>query len=210
MLSTRARYQRIAPWYDLLDLPFEVARYRRIRPLMFENLAGHLLEAGVGTGRNFPFYPASARVTAIDLSPAMLARAARRRPQARAEVALAQMDVMRLAFADATFDSAVATFLFCVLPDREQVPALRELNRVVKAGGAVRLLEYTRPQGRLRGAITRLWEPWMNFAYGAGFDRQTERHVREAGLEIVGTRFVSADIIKLIEARATGQPRPAI
>lgn len=201
-LSTRARYQRIAPFYDLLDAPFEHGRYRRIRPLIFEGLAGTILEAGVGTGRNFPYYPPSSRVAAIDLSPAMLARAARRRPRAAAPVALAQMDVTRLAFADGRFDAAISTFLFCVLPDALQETALREIARVVKPGGIVRLLEYTRPQNALRAAIARLWEPWMNFAYGAGFDRQTERHVAAAGLAIVRTRFVSADIIKLIEARA--------
>ena len=73
------RYQRIAPLYDLLDLPFERGRYRRVRPLLFEGLSGHILDAGVGTGRNFPFYPAGATVLGIDLSPAMLARAERRR-----------------------------------------------------------------------------------------------------------------------------------
>jgi ubiquinone/menaquinone biosynthesis C-methylase UbiE len=202
MLTTRARYQRIAPFYDLLDLPFEYARYRHIRPLIFAGLGGRILEAGVGTGRNFPFYPPAVRIAAIDLSPAMLARAARRLPQAAAPVALAQMDATRLAFPDNTFDAAISTFLFCVLPDELQVTALRELNRVVKPGGIVRLLEYTRPQGAVRAAVAQLWEPWMNFAYGAGFDRRTEQHVPEAGLEVVRTRFVSADIIKLIEARA--------
>lgn len=202
MPSTRARYDRIAPLYDLLDFPFEHGRYRAIRPLIFEGLSGRILEAGVGTGRNFSYYPHEARVAAIDLSPAMLARAVKRLSQAAAPVSLAQMDVIRLAFADHAFDAAISTFLFCVLPDEVQQDALREINRVVKPGGIVRLLEYTRPKGALRGAIARLWEPWMNFAYGAGFDRQTERHVSEAGLTILRTRFVSADIIKLIEARA--------
>jgi hypothetical protein len=43
--------------YDLLDLPFEYGRYRKIRPLLFWGLSGRILEAGVGTGQNFPFYP---------------------------------------------------------------------------------------------------------------------------------------------------------
>jgi ubiquinone/menaquinone biosynthesis C-methylase UbiE len=71
------------------------------------------------------------------------------------------MDVTRLAFADQSFDAAVATFLFCVLPDDRQEPALREIGRVVKSGGTIRLLEYVRPRGVLRSAITRLWEPWV-------------------------------------------------
>ena len=57
-------------------------------------------------------------------------------------VELRQMDVTRLDFPDASFDAAIATFLFCVLPGEQQVPALRELARVVKPGGPIRLLEY--------------------------------------------------------------------
>jgi hypothetical protein len=57
MLSTFERYQRIAPAYDLLELPFEYGRYRRIRRLLFRGLSGCVLDAGVGTGRNFPLYP---------------------------------------------------------------------------------------------------------------------------------------------------------
>jgi len=128
--STFERYQRIAPVYDVLDLPFEYGRYRQIRRLLFQGLAGRLLDAGVGTGRNFPFYPPGTTVVGIDISPAMLARAERRRKSAAAEIELRQMDVTRLDFADQTFDGAVATFLFCVLPDQLQVPGLKELGRV--------------------------------------------------------------------------------
>jgi ubiquinone/menaquinone biosynthesis C-methylase UbiE len=196
-----ARYQRIAPFYDLLDLPFEYGRYRKIRPQLFVGLSGRLLDAGVGTGRNFPFYPPGAKVVGIDLSPAMLARAARRIPSALAEVELRQMDVTRIDLPDRLFDASVATFLFCVLPDELQVAALRELARVTKPGGIIRLLEYTRPRGAVRRAMTRLWEPWVHWAYGAGFDRRTEEHVPQAGLQKVGSRFVVDDLIKLIEAR---------
>lgn len=204
MTSAFERYQRIAPFYDLLDLPFEYRRYRRIRPLLFEGLSGRILDAGVGTGRNFPFYPRGATVTGIDLSPAMLARAERRRAGVNADITLRQMDVTRLDFPDRSFDAAVATFLFCVLHEELQVPALREIGRVVKKGGTIRLLEYTRPRGRFRRALTRLWEPWVGWAYGAGFDRRTQEHVPQAGLELVEARFVVGDLIKLIVARTAG------
>jgi ubiquinone/menaquinone biosynthesis C-methylase UbiE len=199
--SNFARYERIARFYDVLDLPFEYGRYRKIRPQLFAGLSGRILDAGVGTGRNFPFYPAGAKILGIDLSPAMLARAARRRASAGAEIELRQMDVTRIGLPDCHFDAAVATFLFCVLPDELQIPALRELNRVTKPGGVIRLLEYTRPRGAIRRAMTRVWEPWVHWAYGAGFDRRTEQYVPEAGLQVVQSRFVVDDLIKIIEAR---------
>ncbi|MGC1180451.1 MAG: class I SAM-dependent methyltransferase, partial [Methyloceanibacter sp.] len=123
MSSNLDRYERIAPLYDLLDLPFEYSRYRKIRPLLFQGLAGRILDAGVGTGRNIPFYPPEAEVVGVDFSPAMLARAERRRLSLGADVELRQMDVTNLEFQDQSFDAAVATFLFCVLPDDLQVPA---------------------------------------------------------------------------------------
>lgn len=196
------RYQRIAPFYDLLDLPFERRRYAPIRARLFDGLSGRLLDAGVGTGRNIAYYPADAEVTGVDLSPAMLSRASRRAERAKAGVDLRVMDVTRLDFADAAFDAAVATFLFCVLPREQHAPALRELRRVVRPGGVIRLLEYVRPAGALRRFVTRLWEPWIHWAYGASFDRDVEGSVTAAGLEVVETRFVFSDLIKFVEARS--------
>lgn len=201
-ISNFERYQRIAWAYDLLDLPFEYGRYRKIRPQLFSGLSGRILEAGVGTGRNFPFYPSGSSIVGIDLSPAMLARAERRLATAPTTVELHQMDVTQLKFPNRSFDAAVATFLFCVLPDELQVAGMRELRRVVKPGGIIRCLEYTRPSGGLRRAMTRIWEPWVYWAYGATFDRQTERKVPDAGLELLESRFVHDELIKLLAARA--------
>jgi len=201
-LSNFDRYQRIAWAYDFLDLPFEYGRYRKIRPQLFRGLSGRILDAGVGTGRNFPFYPVNSTVIGIDLSPAMLARAQRRLSTATTTVELRQMDVTRLEFPDRYFDAAVATFLFCVLPDELQVAGMRELRRVVKPGGIIRCLEYTRPSSGLRRAMTRLWQPWIHWAYGASFDRQTEKQAPQAGLHIFESRFVYDELIKLLGARA--------
>lgn len=202
MTSNVARYERIAPFYDLLDLPFEQKRYQALRPLMFQNLGGRLLDAGIGTGRNCAFYPPDAIVSGIDTSPAMLDRARRRCPTLAEAGRLHQMDVTHLNFPRGSFDAAVATFLFCVLPNEFQVPALRELGRVVKPGGLIRLLEYVRPNGTFRRIMSRIWQPWIAWAYGASFDRQTEQHVPKAGLELVESRYVVDDLVKLITARA--------
>ena len=78
-MSKRKVYHHIAHIYDVLDLPFEHGRYQPIRKHMFSGLAGRILDAGVGTGRNMTFYPEGAEVTGIDLSKAMLHRAEKRR-----------------------------------------------------------------------------------------------------------------------------------
>jgi len=207
MTTNLERYQRIAPFYDLLDLPFERRRYRPIRPLLFRDLHGSLLDAGIGTGRNCEFYPKETVVSGIDLSPAMLEQAQRRCPTLAAGGRLHRMDVTALEFPAASFDAAVSTFLFCVLPDPLQLPALRELKRVVKPGGVIRLLEYVRPRGAVRRIVSYVWQPWMNWAYGAGFDRNTEQHAPAAGLELVESRYVVPDLMKMLTLRVPDGPR---
>jgi ubiquinone/menaquinone biosynthesis C-methylase UbiE len=206
--SILGRYQRIAKYYDLLDVAFEYGRYRAIRPLLFRGLTGHLLDAGVGTGRNFPFYPPGVSVVGVDQSSAMLARAERRRRDSLASITLREMDVTRLDLPDDAFDAAVASFLFCVLPDDQQRAALQELRRVVRPGGRIRLLEYVRPRGTLRRLVAGMWAPWMEWAYGAGFDRTTKRHIPEAGLVIADERYVVHDLITLFDLRVPDDRAP--
>lgn len=198
MTTNIDRYQRIAPLYDLLDLPFERWRYRSLRPMLFEGMSGKLLDAGIGTGRNCAFYPPGAVVTGIDTSLAMLERARTRCPTLAASGRLLEMDVAALKFPTGSFDAAVSSFLFCVLPENQQAPALRELARVVRPGGLIRLLEYVRPHAGLRRAITYIWQPWIAWAYGASYDRHTEEHIPAAGLELVESRFVVGDLVKML------------
>jgi ubiquinone/menaquinone biosynthesis C-methylase UbiE len=198
---TQRTYDRIARLYDILDLPFEHRRYRPLRPRLFQGVSGTVLDAGVGTGRNMPFYPKDAWVVGIDLSPAMLARAARRRDRLGIEVELLEMDVLQTAFPDQHFDAIVATFLFCVLKESQQLPALTEIARILKPTGSIRILEYAYSENPLTRAIMRLWAPWVRWAYGAAFDRDTERYFSAAGLDITERRFLFHDVIKLIVAR---------
>jgi len=196
-------YNRIARLYDILDLPFEHGRYKPVRRVLFKELNGALLDAGVGTGRNFPFYPEGSKITGIDLSPAMLDRARQRREKLGTAVDLHEMNVMKMDFADNSFDGIVSTFLFCVLDAGHQQPALEELRRVCRPGGAIRILEYAFSEKPLRRFIMKLWAPWVRFAYGAEFDRHTEQYLEAAGLDLVEKKFLYKDIIKLL----TVQPK---
>jgi len=194
-------YNRIARLYDILDLPFEHGRYRPLRAVLFKGLKGALLDAGVGTGRNFPFYPEGSKVTGIDLSTAMLECARQRRDKLGTAVDLREMNVMEMDFADDSFDAIISTFLFCVLDAGHQQPALEELRRVCRPGGAIRILEYAVSEKPLRRFIMKLWAPWVSYAYGAEFDRQTEQYLEAAGLELVEKKFLHKDIIKILTVR---------
>jgi ubiquinone/menaquinone biosynthesis C-methylase UbiE len=199
----RSRYDRVANFYDLLDLAFEYYRYRPMRPLLFQGLSGSILDAGIGTGRNIPFYPEGCRVVGIDLSSGMLAQARKRRVKFCKDVDLREMDVIKTTFPDQCFDTIVATFLFCVLEPDLQLPALQELGRICKPTGQIRLLEYSYSKNPIRRFVMHIWVPWVRWAYGAAFDRDTERYIPEAGLEVIEVRPLYQDIVKLIVARPT-------
>lgn len=200
-ISKLKTYNRIARLYDILDLPFEHVRYKPLRRVLFDGLSGTLLDAGVGTGRNFPFYPDGSKVTGIDLSPAMLDRARQRKGKLGTAVELREMNVMEMDFADGSFDGIIATFLFCVLDAEHQQPALEELRRVCRPGGTIHILEYDLPENPRQRFIMKLWAPWVRFAYGAEFDRHTEQYLEAAGLDLVEKQFLYKDIIKLLTVR---------
>jgi ubiquinone/menaquinone biosynthesis C-methylase UbiE len=193
-------YERIAPFYDLVDLPFEYARYRSLRPLLFAGLHGRILEAGVGTGRNIAHYPPGAEVVGIDLSRGMLDRAERRRTKLAATVRLMEMNLAHLQFADSSFDAAVASFVFCTMSAEVRRAALRELSRVVKPTGSIRLLEYTSSPSAFRRRLARWWQPWVKWAFGAKLDQDLEPDLIKGGLIVTHSHFVTSTI-KLTEAK---------
>lgn len=194
-------YDRIAGLYDFLDVPFEHSRYRPLRRALCAGLHGRVLDAGVGTGANMPHYPQDAEVVGIDLSAKMLARAERRRVELGAAVELRQIDATATGFPDDHFDFVISTFMFCVLDDAHQVPALRELGRVCKPNGEIRVIEYAVSRHLGRRMIMALWAPWVRLAYGARFNRRTERYAAAANLDLREERFLFKDMIKLLVMR---------
>ena len=194
-------YRSIARFYDLLDLPFERRRYAPIRPVMFAGLSGRVLDAGVGTGRNMALL--SGRRAGHRHRPQPRHAVARHRATRATgvDVELLERDICDTRLPEGHFDAAVATFLFCVLDDSLQLPALKELARIVRPGGEIRILEYQYSARPWKRFVMHLWAPWVRLAYGATFDRNTERYLPDAGLEAVEERFLFEDVIKLIVAR---------
>jgi ubiquinone/menaquinone biosynthesis C-methylase UbiE len=197
-MSARARYDRLAPFYDWLEFPLERLVFHRLRRLVWQYARGKILEVGVGTGRNMVFYPAGSEITAIDISPAMLARAERRARKLGRRVELRLMDVEHLTLADATFDTVLATFVFCSVYD--PVAGLKEVRRVCRPDGQVVLLEHVRSDHPPWGKLMDWLNPLAVGLLGDNINRRTVDNVERAGLTLKQVEDVAGPLVKLIVA----------
>ena len=197
---TQRRYDRIAPVYDLLEVGCELF-FRGWRHELWARVpAGRVLEVGVGTGKNLPFHGSTHQVTGIDLSPRMLERARRRAARLGVGVELRQADVEHLPFDDNSFDSAVASFVFCSVA--APLRGLQEVRRVLVPGGRLLLLEHVLSRNPLVRPLMRLLDPLPHLVWGAHIDRETGACVRQAGFEGVFITPRFSDIVVEFHALA--------
>ncbi len=174
--------------------------YRKWRALLWSRVEGtRILEVGVGTGKNFPYYPPDGEITAIDFSEKMLKRARDKASKQKVKVRLEQMDVQNLEFPDNTFDTVVAVFVFCSVPD--QMRGLIEVERVCKSGGKVVLLEHVLSASPIIDWLMNLANPVVVRIIGANINRRTVENVTRSGLVVEVVTDLAVGIFKLIEAR---------
>lgn len=198
--TIRKRYDRIAPYFEGMEAVMEGLFFRNWRKRLWSKVDGHhILEVGVGTGKNFDYYPKDARITAIDFSPQMLKQAERKRTRKNVVVELEEMDVQSLYFADNSFDTVICSFVFCSVPSA--VRGLKEAYRVCKPGGQVLLLEHVVSSNRAVAALMNLVNPIVVKLVGANINRDTVKNVKACAFTSVNVDDRSGDIIKLIEAR---------
>jgi ubiquinone/menaquinone biosynthesis C-methylase UbiE len=160
-----------------------------LRQETVEQASGLVLEVGAGSGRNFPWYMPEhvERVEAVEPDATMLRYARERLSHARVPISLVQAPAEALPFTDATFDSAVATLVFCSVFDPLQ--ALREVKRVMKPKGSFFLIEHVRAQGKMAAHIQDALVPLTTHLAGnCHWNRDTAQALTQSGFEIVSLR----------------------
>ena len=195
----RARYDRISSYYDFMESLLERVVFSRWRRRVFDAVDGNsFLEVGVGTGKNFDFYPVDKSITAIDFSRRMMGKARKKADNKGMKVHLELMDVQDLQFEDQSFDTVLATFVFCSVWD--PIKGLEEIKRVCKKGGKVVLLEHVRPATKLLKRVFDVLNPITVKLIGANINRDTVSNMRRAGLHIIEEKNLFRDFVKLLIA----------
>lgn len=203
---TQRRYDRLAAIYDVRTYIAEEYMFKKFRQLLWSRLkGGRILELGVGTGANMPYYPNGCQVTAVDLSEQMLERAKRRAEKLGVAVELRLMDAQHLTFSDHSFDAAVTTCVFCSVPN--PIAGLRELGRVVKPGGDIWLMEHMRVDRPVIGSLMDFMNPLVLRMIGANINRRTIENLKLAGLEIENIEDLVGTMFRLIHAHPRSAPR---
>ena len=177
-------------WYErtvlpyLLDLACGIGPIQRQREKVVPLASGRVLEIGMGTGLNLPFYDRGRVKSIVGVDPALQMHklALKRSLAAGIAVELVGVSAERLPVADASFETVVSTYTLCSIAD--PVAALKELRRALVPGGKLLFSEHGRApdEGVLRWQ-TRLQPYWMKIAGGCHLNRDIPALLEEAGFK---------------------------
>lgn len=160
--AVREAYRRWAPVYDSTFGLIANAGRREAVHLINQRRGGRVLEVGVGTGLSLPHYAPYLKVSGVDISPEMLAKARDRvrKHDLRNVEGLREMDAASLDFSENAFDIVVAMYVMTVVPNPERV--MQELERVCAPGGEVMIVNHFSQDHGARGWVERKMSPYAD------------------------------------------------
>ena len=195
----RRFYDRAAERYDGGIKIFERMLFPDGRRWVCSRAVGDVLEIAAGTGRNLPYYPKDVRLSAVELSPAMLAIARQRAEDLGVIIDLRLGDAQALDFPDQRFDTVVSTLSLCTIPDDRR--AVAEARRVLRAGGQLVLLEHVRSPIRAVRIGQRLLDPLATRFEGDHLMRDPLDYLSTLGFDVEVCERSRWGIVERVAAR---------
>lgn len=188
-----------ANWYErhilpgALDYACGLPMISRQRQLVVPLAQGRVLEVGIGTGLNMPYYDKRrvTRITGLDPALQLHPLARERIAQAGLDVELVGLSAEQIPRPDASFNTVLVTYTLCTIPD--PLAALREMRRVLAPGGQLLYCEHGRaPDASVQRWQERLQPLWGKLAGGCHLGRDIPALLQEAGFALsdLHTRYL--------------------
>ncbi len=195
----RRSYDEIASRYDDYVRYAERFLLGEDRRRVCAHAHGDVLEIGVGTGRNLPFYADDISLTGVDLSQAMLRQARARAAEPGIDAGLRVGDAQALDLPDNGFDAVVMTLVLSAVPDIRR--AIAEAHRVLRPGGRLLVLDFVRsPHWPVR-TMQRLLNPFMARRYNFHLLRDPIDHLDDAGFLVERVECSKWGVVERVAAR---------
>jgi ubiquinone/menaquinone biosynthesis C-methylase UbiE len=172
----------VLPW--LIDLVMRDKEAARHRAKIIPRATGTVVEVGIGSGLNLPFYTGEVkRLCGVDPSAELLKKARPKTERAPFPVELLQRSAEELPFDGASIDTVVVTWALCSIPDPTR--ALGEMKRVLRPEGRLIFVEHgLSPDSSVRAWQNRINPLWRRLAGGCNLNRKIDDLIRSAGFEI--------------------------
>lgn len=173
---------RILPW--LIDLAMRQGRLAEYRGRVVPAATGRVLEIGIGSGRNLPFYGSGvSRIIGLDPSPQLLQLARDAARDRSLPLELIEGSAEAIPLDDRSVDTIVTTWTLCSVPQAQR--ALQEMRRVLKPGGRLLFVEHGRaPEPRVQWWQDHLTPAWKHLSGGCHLNRAIGELIPDAGFRI--------------------------
>jgi ubiquinone/menaquinone biosynthesis C-methylase UbiE len=193
----------------LIDWSMRNKRLRPYRERTAGAAEGRVLDIGIGSGLNLPFYARKAReIFGLDPSLALLARAQSKALRTQTPVHLLEGSAERIPLGDHSIDTVVMTWTTCSIP--EICAALEEMRRVLRRGGCLLFVEHGRaPEPRVARWQDRLDPFWQRFSGGCRLNRKIDDLLSDAGFQIdrLATGYIPGPKIMTFFYEGAAMPR---
>lgn len=167
----------------LLNMAMKSPDFKVLRERLVPNATGRVLELGIGSGLNLPFYPEGAKVVGVDPSAELRVYAEEVARDHSVDVEFVGASAENLDFDDNSFDSAVITWTLCTIPD--PIAALQEVRRVLKPGGRLVFAEHGRsPDQDVERWQNRINPVWKKIGGGCNLNREPDVSLIETGFSL--------------------------
>ena len=174
--------RRVLPW--LIDLCMRNKEARRYRERIIPRATGRVLEVGVGSGLNLPFYGAGVRhLFALEPSPQLRKMASRRTRGTPFTVEFLDRSAEEIPLERGSVDTVVTTWTLCTIPNA--VRALEEMKRVLKPSGSLLFVEHgLAPEPGVQAWQHRLNPLWNRIGGGCNLDRKIDELIVQSGFSL--------------------------